>query len=339
MADAPAAPAVPTTSTAPASPSGGVAPATSADAPEAGGGVPETPPAPVLRKLKVYGQEREVPDDVYQRYAQQGAAFAQRQQEIAEKEAAHEAKVRKWEEEIKTRTAEALKERGLDPDAWAAERLIAEHQRKQETPEQKELREAREKLATFEKEKAEAAEKARLDEIAQHRARYERDIGQKFEAALVEAGIPKGPAGWGFLEKMAGYQKELLQLAEQVEAKRITPEEYELAQAQLTPAVLSKMAIEDARNEDVVKWGKFRGKDLAAVMGPDLLARAAEAWAMVEEEKRADQGGAGAVPTGVQRPPHQNNGNGQERNGQGQFQAPVSREATFFEMATGIRRR
>lgn len=338
MADAPAAPAAPTTSTAPTSPSGSVAPTTSADAPEVGGGSPETPPAPVLRKLKVYGQEREVPDDVYQRYAQQGAAFAQQREELARAKADFEAQQRQWEEQIKANTAAALKERGLDPDAWAAERLISEHQRSQETPEQKELREAREKLAAFEKEKAEAAEQAKQAEIAQHRKRYEQDIGQKFEAALVEAGIPKGPGAWRFIEKMAGYQAELLQLEEHVAAGRMAPEELEMARAQLTPAVLSKMAIEDARNEDVVKWGRFRGKDLAAVMGPDLLARAAEAWAMVEEEKRAAQGGAGAVPTGVQRPPHQNNGNGQERNGQGQFQAPVSRERSFFEMATGIKR-
>lgn len=282
-----------------------------------------------MRRLKVYGQEREVPEEVFVRYAQQGAAFAQQREELAQERQKYEAERKAWEEQVKANTAEALRARGLDPKKWAAEEVVREYERTQETPEQKELREAREKLATFEKEKQEATQKAEQAKAEAVRTQHREEIAGRFMAALTELGVPEGPAGWPLVAEMARLQE---QLDEAVLSGRVTPEE---AAAEAPPAVLAKMALEAVRSQHALTFGNLRGEQLGWAMGDEWLDRAAEAWVIREEKKRA-QAGAGAVPAGVQRPAPQPNGNGAARDpSTGQFK---SRERSVFEEITGIRR-
>jgi hypothetical protein len=199
----------------------------------------------------------------------------------------------------------------LDPKQWAARKLITDHERAQETPEQRELREAREKLAAIEKEKQEATARAQKEKTEAVAKRQRAELGAAWVGALKEAGVPEGPASWGFVAKMAGYQAEI---DEAVLAGEMTPEE---AQARIA--------------EQMVTFGNLRGKSLAAAMGREWLDRAAEAWVEVREAEEAAgraQAGGGAVATGGQRPaPTGGNGNGQPRNGNGQY---ISRERAQF---------
>jgi hypothetical protein len=275
--------------------------------------------------VKVYGSEREVPDEVYHRYAQQGAAFHQQREELARAKAEHEARVKDWKERFKADPESVFREVELDPKQWAARKLITDHERAQETPEQRELREAREKLAAIEKEKQEATARAQKEKTEAVAKRQRAELGAAWVGALKEAGVPEGPASWGFVAKMAGYQAEI---DEAVLAGEMTPEE---AQARISPQLLAKLAVEDMRAEQMVTFGNLRGKSLAAAMGREWLDRAAEAWVEVREAEEAAgraQAGGGAVATGGQRPaPTGGNGNGQPRNGNGQY---ISRERAQF---------
>jgi hypothetical protein len=284
----------------------------------------------------VYGQEREVPHEVALRYAQQGAAFQQQREELQRARAEHEKEVAAWKDRLKKDPAGLMKEAELDPKGWAADYLIEQHQRSQETPEQQQARADREELARLKAEKTEAEQRAQAEKSEAVRQRRMREIGQTFVSALKEGGVPEGPASWPYVSKMAGYQEEI---DARFLAGELTPEE---AQQASDPKLLAKLATEDLRAEQAALFGKLRGDELAAVMGDEWLNRAAEAWVMREERKRAAtqaQGGAGAVPVGVQLPSAQSNSNGAGRPRDpttGKFLP--SRERTMFEEITGIRR-
>lgn len=330
MADAPAAPApaAPAATSSTSESGSAAAPDSTAAAPQA----PAWKPPP----LKVYGSERVVDTDVYHRYAQQGAMFDHQRQEIAREKAAHEAQVRAWKERFKADPAAALREAEVDPDAWAAERLVSEHQRKQETPEQKEAREAKEerdrlKKALEEREKADFEAK-----VTAERERRVGEMGRSFSKALEGLGLT-GSSGWAFVEHMANDWSEADEL---LQAGRITPEEHQRMQ---DPNILAKLAVEAVRGKVVAVIGRLRGyQALQPVLGDELIDVCAEAWVQREEAKRASaaaQTGAGAVPQGQQRPAYQNNGNGRERDANGQFvPAAPSRARSMFEEITGIRR-
>lgn len=325
MPDAPAAPA-PAAPAAPAQ-SEGTAPDTS---------TPAAPAAPAWKPppIKVYGQTREVDPDIYHRYAQQGAAFDHQRQEIAKREAAQAERERAWKERFKADPAAALREAEVDPDGWAAERLISEHQRKQETPEQKEAREAKEERDRLKKTLAEREQADQQAKVAAERDRRIKALDESWTPALEKLGIPVGPANWPFIAHMAddvGEADELLA------AGRVTPEEHA---AMTDPGLLAKLALESIRTKVSVSLANLRGEAFRAVVGDAVLDIAAEAWVQREEAKRAGaaaQGGAGAVSAGVQRPAPQ--GNGREREANGQFApASPSRARSQFEEITGIRR-
>jgi hypothetical protein len=301
MADAPAAPAPAAPSAAPSNapaPSGQSAPAVSPD-----GGQPAAPawkPPP----LKVYGQTREVTDlEEYHRLAQHGAAFRQRADELAQKEAAIAKREAEWAEKFKANPWAPFKENGLDERREAAKLLLQKAEEQQLTPEQLELKTAKEKLAAIEKEREQAAQRQREEAVNTAKQRYLEQRGGAFVQALTSLGVPEGPVSWPFVAEMAHYQEQVDHLvALGPERGGITQEE---ADREATPERLAKMAMDNLRGQDAAKWGRMDGKTLLHAIPREVGDRYLEAR---YEEFEAQRGG-----TGLQQPPAQQprpNGNG-----------------------------
>ena len=160
---------------------------------------PAPTPAEIRKfRLKLEGKEEEVTEDEVIALAQKGKSADRRFQEAAG--------VRKEAEDvlefIKQNPGEALKKLGLDPRKFSEEYLVEALKREAETPEAKEARETKEKLAAFERKEAEReAAKKKADEEAELTAKQaakekkEREIIDKYDgifvAALEKCGLPK----------------------------------------------------------------------------------------------------------------------------------------------------
>lgn len=149
-------------------------------------------------KMKIDGKEEEITEEEAIVLAQKGKAADKRFQEAAAKQKEAEEVL----EYIKQNPGEALKKLGLDPRKFSEEYLVEQLKREAETPEAKEIRETKEKLAAFEKKEAEReAAKKKADEeeamSAKQRANAEkeRQIIEKYDgiflAALQKSGLPK----------------------------------------------------------------------------------------------------------------------------------------------------
>lgn len=204
------------TTTAPATPTGAaITPAQvppSVQAAAAAGGkattpvaakAPEAPKSPTTAeirklKLKLNGADTEMTEDEVIRLAQQGGAASKRFEEAAA--------IRKQAEMVaelmKNNTAEAMKRLGIDPRKFSEEFLVEALKREAESPEQKNVRETREKLAAYEKAEADraVAQKRQAEEAAklakqQEMHKKESEIIAKYDAMFVSAlektGLPK----------------------------------------------------------------------------------------------------------------------------------------------------
>lgn len=308
MAETAAAPAAPASSPSPgaAAPNAGAhsaGPNPSAAAPTSpprnGAAGPETPPAsppgdkppPAWRPppLKVYGETREVTAEQYHRYAQMAAAGEVSQKKLAEERKALEG----WREKVRADPWSALGELGIDAsqlDRHAATRLLEAEERLQETPEQREAREAKSELERLKKEKADAEEKQKQETVRQHRDTHFADMKKRYSEALTKVGIPEGFGAAFVMARMAHYEDN-------------TPEGLEPPGAEQ----LAGLVLEDIRTEQKAAWGKLRGDALLDNLGEDMSLAVVNAYVERVERQRAAE-----APPPIQKPAaNRNPANGQ----------------------------
>lgn len=320
MADAPAAPP-PSSAPAPAAPAATPAAPGQLTPPEG-----QTPAQARAWTLKVYGQERQVSEDELLRHAQHGAAFRARADELSQKEAAFQRQQADAAARLQKDPLAYFKELGQDPKKWAAQLLLAQAEEGQLSPEQTELRRIRAENEALRQTQQQREETARQAEVRGHADRRMAHLGTTFAAALKEAGAPEGPVGWPLVQEMARYQMEL---DDMVGRGELTQEEVD---AQATPQALAKLAMENARAADVMKWGRLQGPELLSAIPRDVGDRYVEARVLELEASRA--GAAG----GVQAPaPQAPRGNGTERPRDPETGKYLDRETLAFQQRLGLR--
>lgn len=259
-----AAPAPAAHAAAPSSPapSASATPAPAAATPDASlapdKGTASPTPAPRKFKVKVYDQERELDEASVLTYAQKGFAADERFRQLSEKEREFTERMEKWKKD----PASAIKELygAEDHAAWLAQQVRDNYERMQETPEQKEIRQLREKWEASEREKSEAAKRAEEAEVSRHREQSMRELGEKFTAALKPLGIPEGPQAAWAVSRMA-------QLEEQNLAMGLN----------LTPEQMATIVGEDMELQTRAVFGGLEGETLLAKMGKEWVGKVVKA--------------------------------------------------------------
>lgn len=204
-------------------------------------------------KLKLDGQDVELPESEVIALAQQGKVSGKRFQEAAA--------IRKQAEDIlkfaQENPAEFFKKTGKNARQWAEEYLIEELKREQWTPEQKKAAENEAKLKQYETErKAEQDRKdqAERDQLQKsHHDRYE----TLFIEALTQSGLPRTPYT---VKRMAELQ--LVNLRKKLN---------------LDAGQLAKVVREDYINEQKALFGALEGDKLLELMGPDFVKKLSKA--------------------------------------------------------------
>ncbi len=248
---------------------------------------PASPPAPAAApdsdprppsswRLRVYGEDREVPEDVYRQYAQKGAAAEHRFQEAARLKAEAEARLSR----LKADPRAAIAELGLDPFqlalSWVTEQITDEGL----SPEAQRAKQLERELAEHKEREAKAQEESKRAEVKRIAEAKGREYGQRFSAALEKAGLSPGdPAMPGLVMRMAHYQ-----------------EQNEDAGLDLGPDVLAQVALEDIRAEHAAAWGRLEGDTLLSTLGDELVGRVVKASIARYEKQRAGAGQPPAPP-------------------------------------------
>lgn len=166
--------------------------------PEGGQKPAEGAAAAVKRKLKavIDGQETEVDEEAAIRAYQKEKASDKRFQEAASLKKRAES----FLNQLKRATtdprvmAEVIKQ--IDPQQGDFRKIAEKYlydliQEEQLSPEQKELKQAKEALSKFEKEKQEAAERQQTQEAAELQAKFTKDYQTDIIGALDSSGLPK----------------------------------------------------------------------------------------------------------------------------------------------------
>jgi hypothetical protein len=301
---APAAPAIPT----PAAPAANAPPPLPPD--KAGSATPPPPPPPRTFKLKVGGEERELPEDVVLSHAQRRIAeedgfrkLAEEKKRLAEERAIYEDPERAWET--------FQKKHG---DAWAKkaeEEVIRRFERERLSPEQKTIAQLQAEVEEARREKAAQARAAQDAEIARQNAAYKAEYQAKFRKALLasevltedqlrdENGDPAAVAS--FIARMSAIEKRNLALAEEA-GETLTPEQ-----------LVEEMQEEIAAEQRVAFGPRVTGSRLLQRMGPEWVQRVIAA-SVEEWEAKNGKGAAAPKPvpvSAVRPPPPRDNASGQ----------------------------
>jgi len=269
MAQAPANPGQPAP-TAPQGQAPAKTPAKGAEAPKTT--TPAPTPAEIRKlKLKVEGQELELPESEVIARAQQSTVAAKRFQEAAQ--------LRKQAEEVlkfaKENPTEFFKRTGMNARQWAEEYLIGELKREQMTPEQKKAAENEEKLKEYaQKEKDEADRKKREEDEKQKNLHLEK-YNQLFVEALGKSGLPKTPFT---VMRMATLQK--INLAKKLD---------------LSADQLAKLVREDYINEQKHLFGALEGDQILEFLGQDIVKKLSKAQLAKLKAKHTPASGSSRV--------------------------------------------
>jgi hypothetical protein len=154
--------------TAPAAPAG--------DAGGAAAPAAETPPAERKFKVKVNSQEREISEADLTRDYELRQASHERMQRAAESEKQYQARMKKLDEDPWF----YWKEKGIDPDKAAEERLLKKLEFEMLSPEQKALHKERQALA---------AEKAEVAQAKAAKAAWEAELAKKGQDELTSKAV------------------------------------------------------------------------------------------------------------------------------------------------------
>lgn len=216
-----------------------------------------TPPtqAQVARmiKMKVDGQEMELPESEIIALAQQGKSANKRFQEAAAAKREAEQVVNF----LKSNPKEAFKKLGIDVRKFSEDTLLEFIQQEQMSPEQRKAHENEQELNKYrESEKSlkaqrEAQERETLEK--HHHDNYEKIFIQ----ALTESGLPKTPYT---VMRMA-----------QLEAVNVSKK------LSLTPSQLAKVVREDYINEQKALYGAADGETLLELLGKDAVKKLSKA--------------------------------------------------------------
>lgn len=156
---------------------------------------PQTPKEKeIARKFKLkYGkEEREVDEATAIAMAQKGWAADDRFQKASSKEKEVLSLIEKFKSDPEAFDA-FVRKMGHDPIEIYKRQLAKELQRKVMTPEQRELAEAREKLAAFEKNEKARKDKEHQDKVSQLQTHYEQQYDKEMSDAISTSGLPKTP--------------------------------------------------------------------------------------------------------------------------------------------------
>lgn len=143
-------------------------------------------------KLKYGKEEREVDEATAIAMAQKGWAADEKFQKASKKEKELIGLIDKFKNDDEAFDA-FVRKMGKDPIEIYKRQLAKELQRKVMTPEQRELADAKARLAEFEgreKKRAEDEHKAKVDSLQTH---YEEEYDKQMSKAILDAGLPKTP--------------------------------------------------------------------------------------------------------------------------------------------------
>lgn len=265
--------ATPTTTTASTSPTQTAGLATTQGTQKPGASPVTTPaatPAEVRRlKLKLEGQEVELPESEVISLAQRGKVADQRFQEAAT--------TRKEAQEIiafaKANPTEFFKRTGLNARQWAEEFLMGELKREQMTPEQKKAADNEIKLKEYESERKRLDAQKLEDEKQAAQQKHMQNYDKLFVEALGKSGLPKTAYT---IKRMAELQ--LVNLKQKLN---------------LDADQLAKVVREDYIAEQKQLYGALDGDQLIEMLGPEMVKKLSKA--QIAKLKAKASGGSSAT--------------------------------------------
>lgn len=206
-----------------------------------------------MMKLKVDGQELELPESEVVALAQQGRSAAKRFQEAAQ--------TRKEAEQIiafaKANPTEFFQKTGMNARQWAEDYLMGEIKREAMSPEQKKAWENEERLKSYEKREKNAKIEAERAQMAQLERQHMENYDKMFVEALTASGLPKTPFT---VMRMA-------QLTLSAEKKGIPVNSQQIA----------KLVREDYITEQKALFGATEGDALLEMLGKDVVKKLSKA--------------------------------------------------------------
>lgn len=194
----------------------------SSETPQSEPAVPQTAPEPKRYKLKVDGEEMELPEDDVLKYAQIGKAKDKRFEEanriMRDAQGRFTSMKDKWHEH--------LQEQGVDPYEAATKFLATKIRRDMMTPEERERADLQEKVSRYEQEKQQAEEQAQQQAMEAEKNRHLAQLDQELPVALAKAQLPKTP---GAIRRVAQEMMRAMQNGYDIsmeEAAQIVRDEY-----------------------------------------------------------------------------------------------------------------
>lgn len=236
-------------------------------------------PAEVRKlKLKLEGQEVELPESEVISLAQQGKVANKRFQEASQ--------IRKEAEDIvkfaKENPREFFKKTGMNAREFAENYLMEELKREQMTPAEKKAYENEQELKRFKDEKKQEEEQRRQQEMADLREKHMKNYDQLFVEALTKTGLPKTPYT---IKRMAELQ--LINVKNKLD---------------LSADQLAKVVREDYISEQKALFGATEGDSLLELLGPEIVKKLSKAQIARLKSKGAPSTNSSASGSSARKP-------------------------------------
>lgn len=229
------------------------APTTPTQAAPAAPAKTEAPNAPRTFKLKVDGQELELPESEVLSLAQQGKSASKRFQEAAT--AKREAQ--EIVQFLKSNPKQAFQKLGIDVRKFSEDSLMEIIQQEKMTPEQRTAAAERQELASYKEREKQAAEQAKTAKQDADTMAAAKVYDETFTKALAEKGVPKTPFT---IVRMA-------QLTIAAQKKNLPIDASKIAQ----------LVREDYQKEHNVLLDGLEGEDLLKFFSKDVLKKISKA--------------------------------------------------------------
>jgi len=206
-----------------------------------------------LLKLKVDGQEFELPESEVITLAQQGKSAGKRFQEAA----AAKKEAEQIVNFLKANPKEAMRKLGIDPRKFSEDTLMEIITQEQMSPEQRKAIENENRLKEYEAREKQAQEQSRQAQLAELERSHMESYDKMFVQALTESGLPKTP-----------YTVKRMAELTLVNVKR---------GLNLEPSQLAKIVREDYQNEMKALYGQADGDALLELLGKEGVKKLSKA--------------------------------------------------------------